>query len=432
MTADKLMKLKKILVWFRNDLRLHDNEMLVEAIAKSDAILPVYFFDPRYFTQTTFETSKTGCNRAQFLRESAQALRTEFQRLGGDLLLLSGKPEELIPSIVEQYEISEVYHHREVGPEETGISALVEDALWKQKINLKHFIGHTLYNKEDLPFPIRDIPDVFAQFKKKTERDAIVKSCFESPDQVHFVENDDWGTLPQLQDLGFTEAPMESADSTFVGGEQAGLQHISDLLAEHSAIYLKSTIKGGGDKFSSKLSAWLALGCLSPRKVYWLVKGAEQRFGSNNNFNQLLLGLLLRDYYRFMFKKHGIKFFQEPGFEALIHTPEKPDDFALNQWKNGETGHQMVDRYMKELNAHGFISHTARLLVATYFVHVLKIHWTNGAAYFEEKLIDYSAASNWGNWANVAGAGLDLKSKNMFDLEKQLKALELDLPDVSV
>lgn len=426
------MKLKKILVWFRNDLRLHDNEMLVEAIGKSDAILPVYFFDPRYFTQTTFETSKTGYNRAQFLQESVQALRTEFQRLGGDLLILFGKPEEHIPGIVTQHEISEVYHHREVGPEETAISARVEDALWKQKINLKHFIGHTLYNKEDLPFPIKDIPDVFGQFKKKTERDAIVKSCFESPTEVSFVENDEWGTLPELHNLGF-EGTLEGHSSlTFAGGEQAGLQHISNLLAEHSEIYKKSTTKVAGDKFSSRLSAWLALGCLSPRKVYWLVKGAEQQFGSNQNFNQLILGLLLRDYYRFMFKKHGIKFFQEPGFETLIHNPEKPDDFAMNQWKNGETGHQAVDRYMKELNTGGFISHTARLLVATYFVHVLKIHWTNGAAYFEEKLIDYSAASNWGNWANVAGAGLDLKSKNMFDLEKQFKALELDLPSVSV
>jgi deoxyribodipyrimidine photo-lyase len=67
------MKSKKILVWFRNDLRLHDNEMLVEAIAKSDSILPVYFFDPRYFGNTRFQTAKTGLTRGRFLIESVHA-----------------------------------------------------------------------------------------------------------------------------------------------------------------------------------------------------------------------------------------------------------------------------------------------------------------------------------------------------------------------
>lgn len=424
------MKLKKILVWFRNDLRLHDNEMLVEAIAKSDFILPVYFFDPRHFTSTTFDTLKTGVNRTNFLLESISALRAQFQKLGGDLMIVIGKPEEQISEIITAYEISEVYHHREVGPEETNISAMVEDVLWKQKVNLKHFIGHTLYNKEDLPFPIKDIPDVFAQFKKKTERDAILKACFEAPESVSFVEAEDWGSIPELRDLGFDTSIAISFEPEFKGGEEAGLAHMTGLLAEGSEIYKKSNAKNSAEKFNSKLSRWLALGCLSPRRVYWMIKAAEQRFGTNQNFNQILLGLLYRDYYRFMFKKHGIKFFQESEFQSQIQSPEKPDDYLMDQWKNGQTGHLLVDRYMKELVATGFISHTARLLVATYLVHILKIHWTNGASYFEEKLIDYSAASNWGNWANVAGAGLDLKSK-MFDVDKQIKALELDLSKVS-
>ena len=119
------MKLKKILVWFRNDLRLHDNEMLVEAIAKSDAILPVYFFDPRHFTFTTFDTLKTGVSRTRFLLESIAALRAQFIKLGGNLQIIVGKPEEQISELVAKFEISEVYHHREVGPEETNISAMV-------------------------------------------------------------------------------------------------------------------------------------------------------------------------------------------------------------------------------------------------------------------------------------------------------------------
>ncbi|NQX40461.1 deoxyribodipyrimidine photo-lyase [Pedobacter steynii] len=425
------MKSKRILVWFRNDLRLHDNEMLVEAIAKSDSILPVYFFDPHYFQPTIFETDKTGVHRAKFLLESVAALRMAFQKLGGDVLLMMGSPEELMARLVEDYEISEVYHHREVAPEETLISTKVEDLLWKLKINLKHFIGHTLYNKEDLPFPIKDIPDVFAQFKKKTERDAIVKSCFLSPEEISFVENEDWGLLPSLEDLGF-DAAIPIPEQSFSGGEDAGLEHLKALLEEGADIYLKP-VKHSPDKpgFSSRLSGWLSLGCLSPRKVYWLVKEAEATFGGNANFNQILLGLLWRDYFRFMFKKHGIEFFQEADFEKELFSVADNENPALQKWKAGNTGHAMIDKYMHELNEFGFIPHTGRLLVATFLVHVLKVHWTNGAIYFEDKLIDYAPASNWGNWANVAGVGKDAKSKNSFDLDKQIKILETAVSDAA-
>lgn len=426
------MKNKKILVWFRNDLRLHDNEMLVEAIAKSDSILPVYFFDPRYFEHTRFETAKTGASRAMFLLESILSLRKAFQQLGGDILLLQGKPEDKIKELVAQFDIAEVYHHREVGPEETEISGHVEDLLWTLKINLKHFIGHTLYNKEDLPFPIKDIPDVFAQFKKKTERDAIVKSCFLAPERIDFVENDSWGELPSLTDLGFDPDTSALAEQYSMGGEDAGLLHLQNLLAAGADIYLKNSSKHTPEKpgFSSRLSAWLTVGCLSPRMVYWKVKEAEGIFGPNPNFNQVLLGLLWRDYFRFMFKKHGIAFFQENDLEKDILQAIEFINPALEKWKTGQTENPIVDKYMSELNTTGFIPHAGRLLVATYLVHVLKIHWTCGAAYFEEKLIDYAPASNWGNWASVAGIGKDdPKSKNTFDLGKQIRILDVAISD---
>ena len=87
---------KKILVWFRNDLRLHDNEMLVEAIAKADEILPVYVFDPRHFERSRYYSIKTGNTRTQFLLESVEAIRESFQKFGGDILIAQGKPEDLL------------------------------------------------------------------------------------------------------------------------------------------------------------------------------------------------------------------------------------------------------------------------------------------------------------------------------------------------
>src|ERR1700749_817833 len=168
------MSEKTILVWFRNVLRIHYNEILSEAVRKADKVLPVYCFDPYYFKKNASGNPKTGNLRARFLLESVANLRKNLQKLGGDLIIRIGNPAEVLPQLAEQYQVNEVYHHREVAHEETEISEQVEAALWKIKLNLKHFIGHTLYHKEDLPFPIKDIPDNFAVFKKKIERDSAV------------------------------------------------------------------------------------------------------------------------------------------------------------------------------------------------------------------------------------------------------------------
>lgn len=415
---------KKILVWFRNDLRLHDNEMLVEAIAKSEEILPVFCFDPRQFEATSYHSIKTGSIRTKFLTESVNGLRQSLQNLGGNLLIVHGKPEDVLPDLVTKYEIAEVYHHREVASEETAISTQVEDLLWKQKVNLKHFIGHTLYNKEDLPFPIKDIPDIFAQFKKKTERDAIVKPCFLTPEQISFVNVEEWGNVPTLHELfvGLDETDM-AEQTEIIGGETEALTHLHDFLHTGEGIALSNTTLKK-NSIVSKLSAWLALGCLSPREVYWKMKEAEASYGLKPYFNQIVLGLLWRDYFRFMFKKYRNTFFKSRGFSLQ---PIKKSDLnleLLNAWKNGNTEQPLVNSLMIELNTTGYLSNSARQLVAAYLVYELNVNWIYGAAYFEEKLIDYAPASNWGNWANLAGVGNDTKLTASFDFQKLVKIVD--------
>ncbi len=415
---------KRILVWFRNDLRLHDNEVLVEAISKSDEILPVYIFDPRHFEKTVYHTYKTGATRSKFLLESIDSIRKCFQSLGGNILLLQGKPEELLPELVAKYEITEVYHHREVASEETAVSVAVEDSLWRLKVNLKHFIGHTLYNKEDLPFPIKDIPDVFTQFKKKAERDAEVHPCFLTPTAIAFVKLLDWGATPEINEiLQDPTASLLKINTEIKGGEQEALAHFDDYLHAGDDL-MRTATRLKKHEVVSKLSAWLALGCLSPRKVYWKMKEAETLYGVRNYFSQIVLGLLWRDYYRFMFKKHGNKFFKPQGFKKDRISVQLGDSDTLQRWKDGNTDQPLVDVFMKELNCTGYINQMARQLAATYLVKELGVSWVMGAAYFEEKLIDYCPASNWGNWATIAGVGNDEKLVNNFDFEKLLKILD--------
>jgi deoxyribodipyrimidine photo-lyase len=413
------MSEKTILVWFRNDLRVHDNEILLEAVRKADKVLPVYCFDPFYFGNTPQGQAKTGNIRARFLLESVADLRANLRKLGGELVIRIGNPADLIPQLALEYQVSEVYHHREVAWEETRISEDVEAALWKIKLNLKHFIGHTLYHKEDLPFPIKDIPDSFAVFKKKVERDSQVRPCIETPGHIIVPQIPDAGNMPSLAELGLTEPARDPReDFDYEGGETTGLRHLEEYILnpDQNIIYKGSKHNA---VHPSRLSAWISMGCISMRWVY------RELMQSGHSANSpLILELLWRDYFRFMFKKHGKQFFGSEGLTKGAGDCARDQDELFEKWKTGTTGIPHIDASMRQLNATGYISNHNRQIVAGFLAVYLKVDWVKGAAYFEEKLIDYSPASNWGNWAFVAGGGGDARDSRYFLAPKP--AAELD------
>jgi deoxyribodipyrimidine photo-lyase len=415
------MSEKTILVWFRNDLRIHDNEILLEAIRKADKILPVYCFDPFYFTKTSTGEPKTGNFRARFLLESVADLRKNLQSHGAELIVRTGNPAEILPQLCEEYQVNEVYHHREVAYEETNISEQVEEALWKIKLNLKHFIGHTLYHKEDLPFPIKDIPDSFAIFKKKIERDSNVRPCIDTPAEINIPVITDAGEVPTLNQLDLDE-PIDDkrANIKLVGGETEALKQLHYFLSNIQQSSSKAGKVSANSSVASHLSPWITIGCISLRQVYWEVLKIGN-FQHNNG--PLMLELLWRDYFRFMFKKHGQKFIAAKNDEDVGDSADNQDEL-FDKWKNGTTGTPLVDAIMHELNATGYINNYSRQITAGYLVNTLKVDWTKGASYFEEKLIDYSPASNWGNWAFIAGIGNDPRDNRYFNIARQTGELE--------
>jgi deoxyribodipyrimidine photo-lyase len=121
---------------------------------------------------------------------------------------------------------------------------------------------------------------------------------------------------------------------------------------------------------------------------------------------------------------NGNKFFQKSGFKGVAPEEGENQLAYFELWKKGETGIPFVDANMRELNATGFMSNRGRQNVASFLVKDLKVNWMWGAAYFEEKLIDYCPANNWGNWAYIAGVGNDPREYRYFNVLKQ--ALDYD------
>jgi deoxyribodipyrimidine photo-lyase len=417
----KKEKMKTSLVWFKTDLRLHDNETLVKSIAQSDQIIPVYCFDDSHFENTKYGFKKTGSFRAQFLLESLQDLDANLRELGSGLLILKGKPEIEILKIVQEYKVQKVFAKREVAFEEKQTEKFVLEELYKLRCELETFSTSTLYHAEDLPFPIKDIPDVFTNFRKKTEQDATVRNVFKKPSTINSPYIPEI-QLPTLGDLNLEFPAIDSrATIQFNGGETKAINRLNYYFYETKCLSSYKETRNGmiGADYSSKFSAWLAMGCISPRYIYEEIKNYEKQFGANDSTYWLIFELLWRDFFRFMFKKHQTKFFLYSGIKTDKVNSKSLNEKLLLQWVNGTTNSDFINANMLELKKTGFMSNRGRQNVASFFCNELNMDWRIGAAYFESQLIDYDVCSNWGNWAYLAGVGNDPRGHRYFNIEKQ-------------
>jgi deoxyribodipyrimidine photo-lyase len=413
--------MKTSIVWFKTDLRLHDNETVIKAIAKNEEIIPIYCFDDSHYETTKYGFKKTGSFRVQFLLESLIDLDRNLRALGSGLLILKGKPEIEIPKIVQQYKVQKVFAKREVAFEEKQKEQLVQVELFKVRCEFETFSTSTLYHAEDLPFSIKDIPDVFTNFRKKTEQDATIRNIFKKPATIQSPYITALN-LPSLKELNLEFSEIDSrASIQFKGGETKAIERLNYYFFETKSISIYKETRNGliGNNYSSKFSAWLSLGCISPRYIYHELKKYEKMNGANESTYWLVFELLWRDYFRFMMKKHHNKFFQQAGIQNKGIIINKHNLNQLQDWTNGTTGIDFIDANMIELKLSGFMSNRGRQNVASYLCNDLKLDWRYGAAYFEQQLIDYDVSSNWGNWAYLAGVGNDPRGNRYFNIEKQ-------------
>ncbi len=415
--------MKTSIVWFKTDLRLRDNQVLMEAIKSSDEIIPVYCFDNAHFKTTEFGFKKTGAFRTQFLFESLSNLNEQLKQFGSSLIVVRGNPSEELEKLVIKYKATKIFAKKEIAFEELQTQQAVEKSVWKHHCSFEIFSTSTLYHAQDLPFSIKDIPDMFTSFRKKVEKESEVRQIVDNPQHIKSPNLPQF-TLPSFSNLNLTE-PNNSVKKCyhFIGGETKALERLNYYFNETKLILnYKETRNGllGGD-YSTKFSPWLALGCISPRYILHKLHEFEAMHGSNESTYWLVFELLWRDYFRFMMKKHKEKIFLKNGYTGNSKRNTELNKEKIFTWVNGQTQVDFVDANMLELKHTGFLSNRGRQNVASYFCNDLKLDWRYGAAYFEEQLIDYDVSSNWGNWAYIAGVGSDPRSDRYFNIERQQK-----------
>jgi deoxyribodipyrimidine photo-lyase len=418
------MSQKRAIVWFRNDLRLHDNEALTEALRNADDVIPVFIFDERTFKgKTNFGFPKIGRYRAKFIIESITALRENLRKRGSELYVRVGKPEEILLEIANAAKTSWVFCNRERTQEELKVQDNLEEKLWTIGQEIRYSRGKMLYYTADLPFPVTQTPDTFTTFRKEVERITPVRDPLPTPDKIKPTNfNLEGGNIPTLSDFGHPDSENEPrAVLDFKGGETEALKRLQYYLWDSNLIKTYEETRNGlvGGDYSSKLSVYISNGCLSPKMIYHELKKYEAERGSNTSTYWLFFELLWRDFFRLMGKKYGNKIFQKGGILGKPDKSWQENERTFQIWANGETGIPFIDANMRELKLTGFMSNRGRQNVASFLTKDLHLNWLMGAEWFESQLIDYDPCSNYCNWLYVAGVGNDPRENRYFNIISQ-------------
>jgi len=410
------------LYWFTRDLRLHDNAALLAA-SRSDMLLCVYVVNPKWFAPGPFQCKTMGEHRWRFLWQSLMTLERSLRALGQRLHIAYGEPEDVIPELVHDHQIGRVIRSRLPGTREAGQWQAIKDKL--PKTICQQFETLSLFTEGSLPMKLAELPDTFSQFRKLVEKaddsrseQLRIRTLTALPPAPGFPE-DNRGDCPAIAEprhpVGFT------------GGESAGLERLNQFLfVDHSIdTYIDTRNELDEPEGSSRLSPWLANGSLSAREVAETIARYESQHVKNESTYWLWFELLWREYFYWYANKHGSKLFRRDGVRQKKRSVSfYPHRFKA--WCAGSTEYPLVNAAMNQLRETGYISNRSRQIVASCLVNELELDWRYGAAWFEEQLVDYDVASNYGNWQYLAGVGADPKGPRHFNLEKQARQFDPD------
>lgn len=382
-------------LFFFNNLRLDDNRALQKALSHGDPIIPVVVNDVDRQQKEWFGWSSMGSYRHQFWLESVKDLNESLKSLGVDLAWLTGTPLSALKEITASKHPARVIVPHVIGQYEAADLLALSEYCNNENIAFECVWDWTLIDHVDLS----RLSNGFTGFRKRVEKSLKVAESITCPEDIPFCPHN----LPSFKMNNFTSAaPLIAA-----GGETAAKQHLNDYIWESKAIlhYKQTRNKLIGKHVSSKLSYYLANGCLSVRTIFHAIKQFESRIKKNESTYWLVFELLWRDFFQFQYLKHHNHWFSYGGLQQKDWQPPTLNSEACLEWANGQTSNDFINASMIELKKTGYMSNRGRQNAASYLIHDLGQDWRYGASVFEHYLMDYDMASNIGNWMYIAGIG---------------------------
>ena len=383
---------------FTRDLRVHDNPALSAACDEFDLVVPLFVLDEAILARFGAP------NRVAFLIESLRDLDAALRHRGGALVLRRGDVVAEVVRCAREVGATSVFLAEDVSVYARRREAALTDA----RLDVRVSPGVTVVPPGALtPSGARhDYFSVFTPYWNAWSR-TTRRSLLAPPGAIR---------LPEGLEPGRAEIDVsEESPARLRGGEMEGRRRLDTWVTAGLGAY------GSGrddlaDDSTSRLSAYLRFGCVSPLDV------VERTIGLTGG-DAFVRQLCWRDFHYQLFAARP-----ELATEDMRARGDRWRDgpAELATWKEGRTGYPLVDAGMRQLREEGFMHNRARLVTASFLTKHLYLDWRAGAAHFASLLVDGDIPNNIGNWQWVAGTGADTRPNRTFNPERQARRYDLE------
>lgn len=382
---------KKSLFIFRRDLRLDDNTGLIQALTKSQSVIPCFIFNPEQITE---KNKYRSLNAIQFMIESLKDLDTQLKtKKNAKLFLFYGAPEETVEQLIKTEKIDAVFVNRDYTPFSTKRDATIKKICEKNNCAFESYDDLLLNNPDNILTGSEKPYGVFTPYFKKSSQTKV-----EKPEKNRF-------------DNFYIRSIKNAEDSKKLYGEILSDPN-PDIHSHGGTTHAKKIIKNLSDfknyekernvpaLSTTHLSAHMKFGTVSIRETYHAI---IETLGRNH---PLVRQLYWRDFYTYV-AYHNPFVFGHAYHKKYDSLPWHNDKKDFIRWCQGTTGFPIVDAGMRQLNKTGFMHNRVRMIVGSFLTKDLHIDWQWGEHYFAQKLIDYDPCVNNGNWQWTASTGCD-------------------------
>lgn len=380
--------------WIRRDLRLTDNLALQTAL-EAAFVLPVFILDPHLL-------SRPAPKRQAFLFNGLHALDKDLRQRNSYLVVRSGKPLEVLRSLLVETGASIIFAEEDYTP-----YARQRDSEISRELPLQLVLGQTVQHPEFVKKADGSPYTIYTPYSKAWK--AILPERIQiSPAPKHIL------TPESVKTETF---PTAQSNDLFLGSEVEALRRLrafgSPLHGGEGAesnVYAYAKIRDRMDlDATSALSPYIRFGMVGLRQAVHNVQQAIRRARNEAEIRGAevwLNELVWREFY-IQILYHFPHVTKEAFNPSLANIHWRNDSSEFESWKAGKTGYPIVDAAMRQLRETGWMHNRARMIAASFLVKDLLIDWRWGESWFMENLLDGDLAANNGGWQWTAGTGTD-------------------------
>ena len=384
------------LLWYRRDFRLHDHPALNAALAAADRVLPVFVLDPGLLAGRW-----PAPNRVWFMLGALAALRDSLEERGASLVVLRGRPRDVLPRLAAAVGARDAFATRDVSPYARARDRQVGTALGTVDAVLHLCGGGLVVEPEEVASaagrPLSVFTPYFRRWLGLARRDVLP-----APDRLPGLPAAATGGLPDAVPLPDQGSVVPTANPALLPepGEAAARGRLARWATDERLAGYADGRDRLGAAGTSRLSADLRWGLVSALAVL------NATGGPGDGPSAFARELAWRDFYAQVLWHHPrvVRGAFRPAFDAV---PWRADPASFDAWREGRTGYPVVDAGMRQLRATGWLHNRARMIAASFLAKDLLLDWRLGEQHFMEHLVDGDVASNNGGWQWAAGTGTD-------------------------